>query len=77
MPGYAAQIKAKDRWAIVAYVRALQKSRNASIDSIPEEMREEILQQMEAVEQRLAEEAEAEQQAQAQASNETATSKEE
>lgn len=77
MPGYAAQIKAKDRWAIVAYVRALQKSRNASIDSIPEELREEILQQMEAVEQRLAEEAEAEQQAQAQASNETATSKEE
>ncbi len=24
MPGYASQIKLKDRWAIVAYVRALQ-----------------------------------------------------
>lgn len=61
MPGYAGQIKAKDRWAIVAYVRALQKSRNASIDLIPESMRPEILEELEAVEQRLTEEAEAEQ----------------
>ena len=30
MPGYASQIKAEDRWAIVAYVRALQMSQNAS-----------------------------------------------
>jgi hypothetical protein len=32
MPGYAGQIKTRDRWAIVAYVRALQLSRNASIE---------------------------------------------
>ncbi|PAY20359.1 hypothetical protein CKO51_06850 [Rhodopirellula sp. SM50] len=36
MPGYAGQIKLKDRWAIVAYVRALQKSQNASMDLVPE-----------------------------------------
>ncbi|MEO1526268.1 MAG: quinol:electron acceptor oxidoreductase subunit ActD [Planctomycetota bacterium] len=35
MPGYAGQIKLRDRWAIVAYVRALQKSQNASIDLVP------------------------------------------
>ncbi len=35
MPGYAAQVNPKDRWAIVAYVRALQMSRNANIDDIP------------------------------------------
>jgi len=32
MPSYASQIKVEDRWAIVAYVRALQKSQN-----VPEE----------------------------------------
>jgi mono/diheme cytochrome c family protein len=31
MPGYASQITTKDRWAIVAYVRALQASQNASL----------------------------------------------
>lgn len=35
MPGYAGQIKVRNRWAIVAYVRALQKSQNASIDLVP------------------------------------------
>ncbi len=39
MPGYSAQIPAADRWAIVAYIRALQRSRNASIEDVPEEMR--------------------------------------
>lgn len=29
MPSYASQIKVEDRWAIVAYIRALQKSQNA------------------------------------------------
>lgn len=28
MPSYASQIKVEDRWAIVAYIRALQKSQN-------------------------------------------------
>jgi mono/diheme cytochrome c family protein len=35
MPDYAAQIQAADRWAIVAYVRALQLSAHASLDEVP------------------------------------------
>lgn len=35
MPGYAKQIPPDDRWAIVTYVRALQKSRTAKPDEVP------------------------------------------
>jgi mono/diheme cytochrome c family protein len=35
MPDYAAQIAPKDRWAIVAYIRALQLSQNATAAEIP------------------------------------------
>jgi hypothetical protein len=35
MPDYAAQIKAEDRWAIVAYVRALQLSEHATLADVP------------------------------------------
>ena len=35
MPGYAAQIPADDRWAIAAYVRALQRSQNAKPADFP------------------------------------------
>jgi mono/diheme cytochrome c family protein len=35
MPGYAAQIPVSDRWAIVAYVRALQRSQDAPAGSVP------------------------------------------
>jgi mono/diheme cytochrome c family protein len=35
MPDYAAQIKPADRWAIVAYVRALQLSAHATIEDVP------------------------------------------
>ncbi len=35
MPDYASQIPAKDRWSIVAYVRALQLSQNASAADVP------------------------------------------
>jgi hypothetical protein len=39
MPDYAAQIPTEDRWAIVAYVRALQLSQNASRDGLtPEDL---------------------------------------
>ena len=38
MKPYASQIKTEDRWAIVAYVRALQLSQNASIDDIPSDV---------------------------------------
>ncbi len=39
MPNYADQIPVRDRWAIVAYIRALQLSRNATIDDVPPEER--------------------------------------
>jgi mono/diheme cytochrome c family protein len=35
MPDYAAQIQPADRWAIVAYVRALQLSAHATLDEVP------------------------------------------
>jgi mono/diheme cytochrome c family protein len=35
MPSYAAQIPARDRWAIIAYVRALQLSWSASTADVP------------------------------------------
>jgi len=37
MPGYASQIPIQDRWAIVLYVRALQKAGSATIDQLPAE----------------------------------------
>ena len=35
MPDYAAQIPPQDRWNIVAYVRALQLSQNATLSDVP------------------------------------------
>jgi Cytochrome C oxidase, cbb3-type, subunit III len=43
MLDYSAQIAPRDRWAIVAYVRALQFSRNAKVSELPPEVREKIL----------------------------------
>src|SRR5215813_13107268 len=42
MYGYSAQIQAKDRWAIIAYVRALQLSRNVKAADLPESLRSRI-----------------------------------
>lgn len=42
MAGYKAAISPKERWAIVAYVRALQRSRNADIEDVPVDMRAKI-----------------------------------
>jgi mono/diheme cytochrome c family protein len=39
MGGYASQIDVPDRWAIVAYVRALERSRLATMDDVPEARR--------------------------------------
>jgi hypothetical protein len=36
MPRYSVQIEPQDRWAIVAYVRVLQLSQNATLDDVPE-----------------------------------------
>lgn len=35
MPDYAAQIRPADRWAIVAYIRALQLAAHATVDDVP------------------------------------------
>jgi mono/diheme cytochrome c family protein len=35
MPEYASQIPPRDRWAIVAYIRALQLSQNATMADVP------------------------------------------
>lgn len=35
MQDYSAQIKVEDRWAIVAYIRALQLSQNATLAEVP------------------------------------------
>lgn len=40
MPDYSAQIPPRDRWTIVAYVRALQFSQNASVNDVPAAARE-------------------------------------
>lgn len=42
MPDYAAQIPPRDRWAIVAYVRALQLSQNASVNDVPADGRAQL-----------------------------------
>jgi len=39
MPDYAAQIKVEDRWAIIAYVRALQLSEHATLADVPADKR--------------------------------------
>lgn len=42
MPDYSKQIPVPDRWAIVAYVRALQLSQNATVTDVPEARRGEL-----------------------------------
>lgn len=46
MGGYAPSLSIEDRWAVVAYVRALQRSRLASLDDVPAEKRQELTKAM-------------------------------
>jgi len=39
MNGYAANVSIQDRWSIIAYVRALQRSRLASVEDVPADER--------------------------------------
>jgi len=39
MPDYAQQVPPADRWAIIAYIRALQLSQNAKLSDVPEAAR--------------------------------------
>jgi hypothetical protein len=43
MPSYASRIEPADRWAIVAYIRALQFSHNARINDVPSEERPNLI----------------------------------
>ncbi len=66
MPGYSGQIKTRDRWAIVAYVRALQLSQNASIEQfkdIDESERAKVLKEQADAKKALKEKAEADEKA--------------
>jgi hypothetical protein len=42
MSDYAAQVPPKDRWAIVAYIRALQLSQHAALGDVPAAARVEL-----------------------------------
>ncbi|UCD76169.1 MAG: cytochrome c [Phycisphaerales bacterium] len=42
MQPYGAQIPVEDRWAIVAWVRALQRSQNAELADVPAELRDSL-----------------------------------
>ena len=42
MPGYKTQISPEDRWNIVLYLRALQKSRNATLKDVPLEYQKKL-----------------------------------
>jgi mono/diheme cytochrome c family protein len=39
MPAYGPQIPERDRWAIAAYVRALQRAARTTIDDVPADQR--------------------------------------
>ena len=39
MAGYASQVSLEDRWAISVYVKALQRSRNATMQDVPNDQR--------------------------------------
>lgn len=40
MPSYASQVPVEDRWAVVAYIRALQLSQHAPLAELPREMQD-------------------------------------
>lgn len=42
MPGYAAELSIEERWAVVAYLRALQRSQDARLADAPPDARERL-----------------------------------
>ena len=42
MASYKHLLKPKERWAVVSYLRALQKSQNANLNQVPEKYKEQI-----------------------------------
>src|SRR5205085_9869169 len=47
MPGYRTQIPAADRWAIVSWVRVIQRSQAAKMDDVPADKKGSIEPEME------------------------------
>ena len=52
MPDYASQIPPDDRWKIIAYVRALQRSQWAPLDKLPQSEQDRIRRELQPVEDR-------------------------
>jgi Cytochrome C oxidase, cbb3-type, subunit III len=50
MPAYGAELSLADRWAVVAYVRALQLSQHATLGRLPDPLRREALEALSAAE---------------------------
>jgi len=44
MPSYKHQLPVDDRWAIIGYLRALQRSQNATLDDLPEQIQDSLKQ---------------------------------
>jgi mono/diheme cytochrome c family protein len=42
MQDYSAQLAVDDRWAVAAYIRALQLSQHATVEDVPADRREEL-----------------------------------
>ena len=42
MPGYGSQISVEDRWAVVLYLKALQRSQAATLDDVPADQRQRL-----------------------------------
>lgn len=42
MPPYGDQVSPRDRWAIIAYIRALQLSQNSNIRDVPPQVRDKL-----------------------------------
>lgn len=42
MPDYSAQVTPKDRWAIIAYIRALQLSQQGTVADVPQDQRDKL-----------------------------------
>ncbi|MCI0573699.1 MAG: cytochrome c [Myxococcaceae bacterium] len=47
MPSFAGEIRLEDRWAVVAYVRALQRSQNVPLAEAPAQVQEQLRRQTE------------------------------
>jgi mono/diheme cytochrome c family protein len=43
MYSYADRVSPRDRWALIAYVRALQLSQDAKLDDVPAEVRQQLV----------------------------------